>query len=117
MLGVSSTDVYYKASLDRLRRGPDGLCVYMTTVCSTRAIGRESKSGAAEGAIVHFLQGNQVEEWYVSIPMPRGSHVSENRAIRRQEDQDTRSWITRLAMALAFWISEVMHVMLAKFWR
>lgn len=55
VLGVSSTDVYHKASLDRLRRCPDSLCIYMATVRSARTIGREGKSGTAKSSIVHFF--------------------------------------------------------------
>lgn len=63
MLGVWGTDMYHKASLDRLRRCPDGLCIYMATVRSTDFVGREGRSSAAEGGIVHFFQCDQVHEW------------------------------------------------------
>jgi hypothetical protein len=70
--------VYYKASLDRLRRCPDGLGIDMTTVCSSRATGGEGQRGAAVGGFVHFFQCDQVHEWYISIAMARGCHVSHN---------------------------------------
>jgi hypothetical protein len=58
-----NTDVYYKASLDRLRRCPDGLGINMTTVRSARATGRERQGGAAIGGFVHLFQCDQIHEW------------------------------------------------------
>ena len=51
----TSTDVDHKASLDRLRRCPDGLCIYMAAVRSSRATGGEGQRGAPVGGLIHLF--------------------------------------------------------------
>lgn len=70
--------MYYKASLDRLRRCPDGLGIDMTAVRSSRTIRREGQRSTAIGGFVHFFQCDQIHEWRVSIAMARGCHVSDD---------------------------------------